>query len=53
MLDSDMYIYLQGKKKIQGILDGSGSAPVSCPCFKLLKPSFDEVNQNCSIGNCT
>ncbi|XP_059433496.1 uncharacterized protein LOC132166662 isoform X2 [Corylus avellana] len=39
----------EGKKNIQGILDGSGSAPVSCPCFKLLKPSFDEVNQNCSI----
>ncbi|KAE7998078.1 hypothetical protein FH972_002656 [Carpinus fangiana] len=39
----------EGKQNIQGILDGSGSVPVSCPCFKLLKPSFDEVNQNCSI----
>lgn len=38
----------RGKNNIQGILDGSGTIPISCPCFKLLKPSFDEVNQQCS-----
>ncbi|KAG2711899.1 hypothetical protein I3760_04G099100 [Carya illinoinensis] len=38
------------EQNIRGILDGSCRAPSSCSCFKLLKPSFDEVNHHCSIG---
>lgn len=32
-------------------MDGNSSLPVSCSCFQLLKPSFDEVNHHCSLGN--
>ncbi|KAL9459070.1 hypothetical protein AB3S75_002454 [Citrus x aurantiifolia] len=32
-----------------GIMDGNSSLPVSCSCFQLLKPSFDEVNHHCSL----
>ncbi|KAF5480856.1 hypothetical protein F2P56_001566 [Juglans regia] len=37
------------QQNIKGILDGSCSPPVSCPCIKLLEPSFDEISQHCSI----
>ncbi|XP_015382616.1 uncharacterized protein LOC102620656 isoform X3 [Citrus sinensis] len=32
-----------------GIMDRNSSLPVSCSCFQLLKPSFDEVNHHCSL----
>ncbi|XP_041005857.1 uncharacterized protein LOC121250724 isoform X4 [Juglans microcarpa x Juglans regia] len=37
------------QQNVKGILDGSCSPPVSCPCIKLLEPSIDEISQHCSI----
>ncbi|XP_015890624.2 uncharacterized protein LOC107425185 isoform X1 [Ziziphus jujuba] len=39
----------EGKPFIQGIMDESCGIPVGYSGFKLLKPSFDEVDRQCSI----
>ncbi|XP_031285600.1 uncharacterized protein LOC116144273 isoform X1 [Pistacia vera] len=37
------------KPYFPGIMDANNNLPVSCSCFQLLKPSFDEVNHHCSL----
>ncbi|KAJ4715720.1 Adenine deaminase [Melia azedarach] len=41
--------YDEEKAYFPGIADVNRNLPVSCSCFQLLKPSFDEVNHHCSL----
>ncbi|MBA0772171.1 hypothetical protein Gotri_007590 [Gossypium trilobum] len=40
---------MQEKTFLSGIVDGSTNLPVDISCFELIKPSFDETNQHCSL----
>ncbi|TYJ04314.1 hypothetical protein E1A91_A12G083900v1, partial [Gossypium mustelinum] len=37
------------KTILSGIVDGSTNLPIDISCFELIKPSFDETNQHCSL----
>ncbi|XP_012437217.1 uncharacterized protein LOC105763526 isoform X1 [Gossypium raimondii] len=40
---------VEEKPFLSGIVDGSTNLPVDISCFELIKPSFDETNQHCSL----
>ncbi|XVF15189.1 hypothetical protein REPUB_Repub09cG0129100 [Reevesia pubescens] len=37
------------KPYLSGMVDGSTNLPVNISCFELIKPSFEETNQHCSL----
>ncbi|XVE86782.1 hypothetical protein DITRI_Ditri18aG0061400 [Diplodiscus trichospermus] len=37
------------KPFLSGMVEGSTNLPVNISCFELIKPSFDETNQHCSL----
>ncbi|EOX92104.1 hypothetical protein QUC31_003459 [Theobroma cacao] len=39
----------QEKPFLPGMVDGSTNLPVNISCFELIKPSFDETHQHCSL----
>ncbi|TXG60668.1 hypothetical protein EZV62_015241 [Acer yangbiense] len=37
------------KPYFPSVMDRNSNIPVSCSCFQLVKPSFDEVNHHCTL----